>query len=265
MAAAQPELFFESHNEDKQETIILLHGLLSSHKEYDSVIPHLGAYHILAVDLNGHSGSAAIKPTTTSSSAENVAALIRARAKGGAAHVVGLSFGGFVGLVLAGRHPDLVRSLFVTGAAPFEGLYKWMAERPSVIWYSMRALLGMPVWLYWWLAEAKGMKKNDGLYADMQKNLTWENVKDCYTSILSLSFEDVGKIEVRVLGVAGDKDDDLGSTRKMGEVLRDGRAVVVRGAVHAWDLQFPELFARGVLAWVREEELPVEFESLVAS
>ena len=74
----------------------------------------------------------------------------------------------------------------------------------------------------------------------------------------------MGRIEVRVLSVSGEKDDDLRSARKMGRVLREGSAVVVRGAVHAWDLQFPELFAKGILAWVKGEELPSEFEALRA-
>lgn len=261
MAPPAAELFFESHNEDNSETIVLLHGVVSSHKEWDLVIPHLRAYHVLAVDLNGHSRSRDIAPTTITTSAENVAALIRRHAKGGTAHVVGLSFGGFVGLSLAQAHPELVRSLFVSGASPFEGLFKWMAERPATIWYSLRAVMGLPEWLYWKVVAWKGMERYEALYADMQGNLTWENVRDAYTSILDFSFDDVARMEVRMLSVAGDKDDDLGSTRKMGECIREGRAVVVRGAVHAWDLQFPELFANGILAWARGEELPREFEA----
>lgn len=264
MTSPTQELFFESHNEDKPETIILLHGLLSSHKEWDLVIPHLRGYHVLAVDLNGHSRSRDIQPTTTVASAKNVAALIRNHAKDGKAHVVGLSFGGFVGLVVAKTHPELVLSLFASGASPFQGLYRWMAERPSTIWYTIRALMGMPEWLYWKMVSWVGMERYDALYADMQGNTKWENVRDGYTSILDLSFEDVGAIEVRVLGVSGGKDDDLKSAGRMGGVLRDGRAVVVKGAVHAWDLQFPELFARGIITWANGDELPKEFEPLAS-
>lgn len=263
MPTETPSLFFESHNPHNHQTILLLHGLLSSHKEYDLVVPHLSAYHILAVDLNGHTRSAHLTPTTLSSCAENVARIISLHAKDGRAHVVGLSFGGFVGLALAKTHPSLVTSLFVTGAAPFEGFFRWMAERPSLIWYSLRMVMALPEWLYWKVMKSKGMARNEGLYADMVGNLTWENVRDGYTSILELSFGDVKRMEgVRILAVAGGEEDDIGSARKMGGGIREGGAVVVRGAVHAWDLQFPELFAGGVLAWVEGRELPVEFESL---
>jgi hypothetical protein len=37
---------------------------------------------------------------------------------------------------------------------------------------------------------------------------------------------------------------------------------VVKGAVHAWNLQMPEVFAEGVRAWVEGRELPGEFEIL---
>jgi hypothetical protein len=37
---------------------------------------------------------------------------------------------------------------------------------------------------------------------------------------------------------------------------------VLREAAHAWDLQFPELFAQGVAAWVEGGKLPDEFERL---
>ena len=40
------------------------------------------------------------------------------------------------------------------------------------------------------------------------------------------------------------------------------KAFVVRDAVHLWDLQLPELFARGVRAWVDGSEMPTEFEVL---
>jgi hypothetical protein len=53
----------------------------------------------------------------------------------------------------------------------------------------------------------------------------------------------------------------------MGKVWRElGRegcvAAVVREAVHAWNLQMPEVFAEGVRAWVEGRELPGEFEIL---
>lgn len=40
------------------------------------------------------------------------------------------------------------------------------------------------------------------------------------------------------------------------------RVVLVKGAVHAWDLQLPELFARAIIAWVEEKLLAEEITDL---
>jgi len=89
-----------------------------------------------------------------------------------------------------------------------------------------------------------------------------------------------GQRGVRILVVAAGKQDDVEAAREMGRVWREedhlvgagerggtrtkSKAAVVRGAVHAWNLQFPEVFAEGIKAWVEgREELPVEYEELV--
>ena len=73
--------------------------------------------------------------------------------------------------------------------------------------------------------------------------------------------------QTRVMLIAGGKNDDVEATRLAGQIIKEkcpgSRAFVVRDAVHGWDLQFPELFAHGVRAWVEGvEELPREFEEL---
>jgi hypothetical protein len=64
----------------------------------------------------------------------------------------------------------------------------------------------------------------------------------------------------------GGRGDDVEGCRGVGRVLREGnpasRAVVVEEAFHGWDLQFPEVFARGVIAWVEGRELPAEYKVL---
>jgi hypothetical protein len=71
----------------------------------------------------------------------------------------------------------------------------------------------------------------------------------------------------RVAVVAGGKQDDFETVRAMAAMIKkkcDGsRAFVVRKAIHGWDLQFPELFAQGVRAWVEEQPLPDEYEEVV--
>ncbi|GAB1315506.1 Dihydrolipoyllysine-residue acetyltransferase component of acetoin cleaving system [Madurella fahalii] len=279
----EQDLFHISLNPSRPTTIIFLHGLLSSHLEYALVAPHLSDYHLLLVDLPGHSKSASAASLadpaarlTVPAMADAVAALVRRRAgSGGRAHVVGLSMGGFVALDLARRYPELCLSVFATGAAPFAGLSKFLAERPWLVYGALGLMLDwMPDAWYWW-AVRKGWgvdRRFEELKAEMSRNRRWVVIKTVYASILEcLGWEEVRRIDsVRVLCVAGGKQDDVDSTRKVGEVWKKegiterlgSRAVMVKEAVHAWDLQFPELFAEGVKAWVEGRELPEEFESL---
>lgn len=268
--STEQELFHISLLPDHTEgshTVLFLHGLLSNHLEFADVIPYLSDYHILALDLPRHSQSAEIQPFTLSSAADHVADLIRKKAQRCRAHVVGLSAGGFVAMELAKRHPELVESLFVTGASPFRGWTKWLAERPSMIYYCLASFVKYcPDWLYWSMCSWVGLKRHDDLRKDMKRNFSFGLVTDAYGTILNFTQDDVSGISTRTLAVAGGAQDDVEATREMGRALRrncpTSKAAVAKGALHAWDLQFPELFARSVRAWMENLALPYGLEEL---
>ncbi|KAM7196784.1 Dihydrolipoyllysine-residue acetyltransferase component of acetoin cleaving system [Rhypophila sp. PSN 637] len=285
----QDTLFHISLNPYQPETIVFLHGLWSSHLEYALVTPHLNSFHLILVDLPGHGESASLanhdENLTIPAMAHKVAHLIRRHAHNGRAHIVGLSMGGFVTMSLADRYPSLCQSAFVTGAAPFEGMFAFMAKHCWVVYGLMWTFKTLPDGIYWWLLDVSGsghVKRFKELRVEQQRNLDWRVVKAVYWSILeSLSEEQgwevvrrLGKTEtgrVRMVNVSGAKMDDLGSAAGIKKVWTEegaltgperNRVVVIKEAVHAWDLQFPELFATGVEAWVKGDELPVEFEDL---
>ncbi|KAH6623707.1 Alpha/Beta hydrolase protein [Chaetomium tenue] len=279
MAAPSPDtpttsLSFTSLNDDKPTTIILLHGGFTSRLEFALVIPHLSAFHLLLPDLPRHSASRHITPGTTDNSARHVANLIQAHAHGGKAHVVGVSMGGYIGQCLALAHPNLVRSLFVTGAAPAVGKRLFMARWTIFTYYSMKLMLcWLPDWVYRWQTSLMGLKQSDELVAELRANITWPLVQDMFPWILTFTLEDVRRLRVRTLSVAGARGDDVSMLERTADALRSRRTdggeawpedgsggVVLREAEHAWDLQFPELFAQGVAAWVEGGGLPREFE-----
>lgn len=108
-------LFHLCLNDHQPTTILLLHGLLSSHLEWTYVTPGLSSYHLLIPDLPAHSSSPDIIPFTIPHAASLVAALLKSHAKSTPCHVVGLSLGGFIAIALANAHPELVQSLPITG------------------------------------------------------------------------------------------------------------------------------------------------------
>jgi pimeloyl-ACP methyl ester carboxylesterase len=257
-------LFHLSLNDHQPTTILLLHGLLSSHREWTYVTPGLSSYHLLVPDLPAHSSSADITPFTIAHAASLVASLLDSHARSTPCHVVGLSAGGFVALGLAKARPELVQSLFVTGVGGAAARRWLMAAAPYVVTAAVTLQSVLPDALNDFMVRKMEMKIPDGLQREIYSNLKFAMVKQAYASIADYGGGE--PLPMRTLAVAGGRQDDVEGTRRLGHVLRTGcaesRAAVVHGAVHAWDLQWPELFARGVEAWVEGRELPGEFREL---
>jgi pimeloyl-ACP methyl ester carboxylesterase len=241
-----------------------LHGLSSSHLEWTYVTPRLSSYHLLIPDLPAHSSSTHITPFTIPYAASLVASLLESHAHSTPCHVVGLSAGGFVALALAKARPELVQSLFVTGVGGIAARRWLMAAAPYLVTAIVKLQSVLPEFLNDYIMRKMGMKRPDGLQRDILNNAKFSMVKQAYASIAD--YGNGEPLPMRTLAVAGAKQDDVAGTGRLGHVLRIGceesRAVVIDGALHAWNLQWPELFARGITAWIEGRELPVEFREL---
>ncbi|RPF22569.1 alpha/beta fold hydrolase [Myceligenerans xiligouense] len=121
-------------------TVLAIHGITASHRAWAAVAEALPGVRVVAPDLRGRGRSNGLPgPYGMARHADDVAAVVRAlgeapassaseagavpadRGAGGPVTVVGHSMGGFVGVVLAHRHPDLVgRLLLVDGGLPLQ-------------------------------------------------------------------------------------------------------------------------------------------------
>jgi len=108
-------MYYEQHGQGR--TVLLLHGGVGTiRSSFEHQLPLLAKDHrVLAVEQigHGHTPDAPI-PFSYAQMAEDTAALLRSLKVQGA-DVIGWSDGGILALLLARRHPDLVRRVVVSG------------------------------------------------------------------------------------------------------------------------------------------------------
>ena len=91
--------------------VLLLHSLGVSGRMWDGVAAALApGRRTLAPDLRGHAGASADGPFTTAGAVDDLEGLCEREGVTGV-HLVGTGLGSLVAVELAGRRPDLVRSL----------------------------------------------------------------------------------------------------------------------------------------------------------
>lgn len=136
------ELYYED-TEAGDETIVFSHGLLMNLNMFDDQIAGLKErYRCVAYDHRGQGRSEVVnQPYTIETNYEDALAFINALALG-PCHFVGLSMGGFVGMRLAARHPDLVKSLVLLDTSaepePKENLLNYNVLKLAARWLGPR-------------------------------------------------------------------------------------------------------------------------------
>jgi len=124
------ELFYRDRGADG-ETIVFSHGLLFDHRMFDHQVEALGdRYRCVAYDHRGQGESReADTPVVDMETLYFDAVEVIERFDVGPCHFVGVSMGGFVGMRLAARRPDLVASLTLiatrAGREPDENVPKY--------------------------------------------------------------------------------------------------------------------------------------------
>ena len=99
------------------ESIVFAHGLGWSGRMFDVQVAHLkGRYRCLTFDLRGHGGSELSGMFDMDDLTDDAAAFVEAT-DARPCHFVGWSIGGHIGLRLAARRPQLLRSLTLIGCS----------------------------------------------------------------------------------------------------------------------------------------------------
>jgi pimeloyl-ACP methyl ester carboxylesterase len=248
-------LFFKEFGSNNVQTVVLLHGGGGGWM-WQPQIEQLTDYHLLVPDLPEHGRSREIQPFTFVDAAAQVAELIRAKAHGGRAHVVGLSLGAQTIVQLLSQSPDVIDHAVISGALarsiPGIGLTRLMTQ------------------LYWpfkdaaWLIRAnmKSLGIPDKYFAEFAAD-TKAMTLDSFVRVTTANAmfrvpPNLDRVSVPTLFLVGQKELKLmhDSTRDLLKAMPSAQGYVVANAIHNWSMQLPDLFTQTVQAWISDRALP---------
>jgi pimeloyl-ACP methyl ester carboxylesterase len=158
--------------------------------------------------------------------ADLAADLIRAACGGAAAVVIGHSFGGRLGIILAAKYPELVQKLVLIDAAGCKPKID-LKKRLKIIRHKIRSLLGL---------------KPERTAGSADYRALPDNMKGVFVRVVNESLEPLfGKIGAPTLIIWGDRDRDTPPymARRMNKKIRGSGLVMLAGAGHYSFLDAP--------------------------
>jgi pimeloyl-ACP methyl ester carboxylesterase len=243
-------IHYEEHGTGP-ETIFFVHGLLWSGRMFDDQVGALkDRYRCITMDLRGQGQSA-----VTSSGydidtlSEDAAAMIAALACA-PCHFAGLSMGGFIGMRLAIRHPELLTSLVLLETSadpePEENLGQYRLLNFVARWFGLGLVASrvMPImfgekFLTDPARERQREEWRQHLVANHRVGIS-RAVKGAITR--DGVYDQIAKIDVPTLIVVGDQDTatPIEKSERMHARIKDSQLVVIPGAGHTATVEEPE-------------------------
>ncbi len=236
--------------------IVFLHGGGLSHKSWKPVVERLPDFYCLVPDLPGHGQSENI-PFSLEGSVREVAEIIREKTPDQKAHIVGLSLSGAVVLTLLRLDPVVADHVVLTGSSG--RLSKWLVQMSLPLFGIIRFMKPETLVRSTLRQQSIPEKYYNDLYEDIRNSSTVKFLRPVYDELTKLEMPE--EISCPLLVCAGEKEP--GAAKLYGQIslypLRkypSARGVIMPNGGHVWALQFPDVFAQMVRAWVTDRPLP---------
>ena len=266
-------LWYEEHGAGP-ETVVFAHGLLWSGRMFDAQVAELAdRFRCVAFDFRGQGQSEVTAGGYDMDTlSDDAAALIEAL---GCApcHFVGLSMGGFIGMRLAARRPELVRSLVLMETSadpePAENVPRYRLLGGVV---RLLGTLGMRLVMPRVMRIMFGRTFLEDPAREAERRLWRERgmanrrrgIVRALDGVIERKpvYDELGKIAVPTLVMVGDEDVATvpAKAERLHAAIRGSRLVVIPGAGHTSSVEQPEVVnaaLEGFLASVTEAATPV--------
>lgn len=254
------ELYVEETGNKGAPSIVFLHGVGTGSWMWWRQVEAFPDFHCINLDLPGHGKSIDVPWISLTVTANQIAAVIESRATNGRAHLVGLSLGAYIGLMLLEQHASLLDSAILSGvtASPmpnriFLEPQLWMISRMKK---SRRTLERQAKSLHLTSAEEVAFTE------DFMK-MSMETYRTIYKEAVGFCVpEALGKVQVPTLVSAGGKESNiiLQAVSMIPHLMPNARGCIAPGLGHGWNIEDQNLFNRMVRAWIKGEALPQELK-----
>jgi pimeloyl-ACP methyl ester carboxylesterase len=272
-------LYIQETGSTAAPTIVFLHGGGGAGWMWQPQLESLKDFHCLVPDLPEQGQSLAEKPFSISGSANLIADLIRTRAHGSKAFVVGLSEGAQITVAMLSNYSELVERAIVSSALvrsiPGAG---WLT--PGLIAFSYRWSVTPFKNNDWWIRL--NMK-----YAAGVPEKYYPHFRQSFQTLTEEGFTNgmlenqrfripagLGRAQTPTLIVCGKNEYSAmrKSAHDLGKIIPNGQAYEVNHSEkmslaeeHNWNMTAPDLFSQMVRAWFTGQPLPVELRPLKVS
>jgi pimeloyl-ACP methyl ester carboxylesterase len=264
-------LYVEYHGPASAPAIVFLHGGgVGGWMWKQQVEVFNRRFRCIVPDMPGQERSQAAGAFSHELAAEMTAELIRRKAPGGKAHLVGLSEGAQVTVALLSRDPSVVDHAFISSALlrPIPGA--WMYSRPMLAWtyrLAMAPFRGADWYIRMNMKGAAGVP--DKFFPEFKSSFqsTGERafVETLYHGTHYHMPAGLEKANRPALVVVGEKEYGVmkRSARELLAKLPNSKGAMVSlgkgsrlAAEHNWAITAPDLFNRTLLAFLEDRSLP---------
>lgn len=243
-----------------EETLVFSHGLLWSHHMFRAQVEYFKSkYRIIAYDHRGQGQSEYRTPFDMDTLADDAAALIKTLCDG-PVHFAGLSMGGFIGMRLGARYPELIKSLILletsANAEPVENHPKYKTLNGLVKWFGVLPIVAnqvMPImFAQSWLANPANKEEANYWKSQLRKN--GKGVTAAVEGVIHRKGveDELSKISCPTLIIVGDEDvatkPEKAKFIQMG--IRNSKLHVIIGAGHSSCIEKPKEVNRLIEEWL---------------
>lgn len=239
-------------------TIVFLHGAATSGWMWQAQIDALQDYHCLNIDLPGNGKSNHIPWLSLADTADQVAAIIRARATGQKAYVVGLSLGAYVTLALLSRHTSAVEKAVLSGVTAM--------PLPNPVFSKIQMyFMSLLMKTSWFISmQAKMLQLPDDVmpyYRESMRAMSRQALLRIFDELLVYSLPaNLAQVHVPTLVSAGGSEvaPILQSMSVVTKTMPNAEGRIAPELHHGWNGENPPLFTAMIRAWITGTPLPAE-------